>query len=196
MPPHEGCRLPLNVGLLPLPVVPTLTAVTHPHRSTSITPASSLLRGSPPLADASLLSASRWEPLVPFRLPSSDRFSSPHESPNESHAPSTPDIAWPVGRLPPCSSRNIGKAPVLMSPKQISMLERRFTCVRLSHSYLTRSLPRLLTMTFTTAVFGRSSSWRFGAFSYKTAPKGPLSSFVQHDADRASVFMTQCHFLP
>src|SRR5215468_8263183 len=39
-----------------------------------------------------------------FRLPSSDRFSSPHESPNESHAPSTPDIAWPVGRLPPCSS--------------------------------------------------------------------------------------------
>src|SRR5215813_1678466 len=24
----------------------------------------------------------------------------PHESPNESHAPSTPDIAWPVGRLP------------------------------------------------------------------------------------------------
>src|SRR5262249_5502059 len=81
-----------------------------------------------------------------------------------------------------------------MSPKQISMLERRFTCVRLSHSYLTRSLPRLLTMTFTTAVFGRSSSWRFGASSYKAAPKGPPSSLVQHDADRTSVFMTpgQC----
>src|SRR5262245_27415372 len=81
-----------------------------------------------------------------------------------------------------------------MSPKQISMLERRFTCVRLSHSYLTRSLPRLLTMTFTTAVFGRSSSWRFGASSYKAAPKGPPSSLVQHDADRTSVFMTQCQF--
>src|SRR5215510_10693156 len=78
-----------------------------------------------------------------------------------------------------------------MSPKQISMLERRFTCVRLSHSYLTRSLPRLLTMTFTTAVLGRSSSWRFGASSYKAAPKGPPSSLVQHDADRTSVFMTQ-----
>jgi len=51
-------------------------------------------------------------------------------------------------------------------------------------------------MTFTTAVFGRSSSWRFGASSYKTAPKGPPSSFVQHDADRISVFMTQCQFLP
>src|SRR5262244_2962616 len=83
-----------------------------------------------------------------------------------------------------------------MSPKQISMLERRFTCVRLSHSYLTRSLPRLLTMTFTTAVFGRSSSWRFGASSYKAAPKGPPSSLVQHDADRTSVFMTQCQLLP
>src|SRR5215467_10200841 len=91
---------------------------------------------------------------------------------------------------------NEGKAPVLMSSKQISMLERRFICIRLSHPYLTRSLPRLLTMTFTTAVFGRSSSWRFGAFSYKTAPKGPPSSFVQHDADRTSVFMTQCHYLP
>src|SRR5262249_14618738 len=81
-----------------------------------------------------------------------------------------------------------------MSPKQISMLERRFTCVRLSHSYLTRSLPRLLTMTFSTAVFGRSSSWRFGASSYKAAPKGPPSSLVQHDADRTSVFMTQGQF--
>jgi hypothetical protein len=67
----------------------------------------------------------------------------PYESPNESHAPSTPDTAWPVGRLPPRSSRNIGKAPVLMSSKQISMLERRFTCVHLSHPYLTRSSPRL-----------------------------------------------------
>src|SRR5262249_53784349 len=65
------------------------------------------------------------------------------ESPNESHAPSTPDTTWPVGRSPPRSSRNIGKAPVSMSSKQISMLERRFTCVRLSHPYLTRSSPRL-----------------------------------------------------
>jgi hypothetical protein len=57
-------------------VGPCSTAVTHPLRSTSITPASSLLRSGPPLSDASLLSASRWEPLVPFRLPSPDRFSS------------------------------------------------------------------------------------------------------------------------
>ena len=34
-------------------------------------------------------------------------------------------------------------------------------------------------MTFTTAAFDRSSSWRFEAFPYRTAPKGPPSSLVQ-----------------
>jgi hypothetical protein len=41
-------------------------------------------------------------------------------------------------------------------------------------------MPRLLTMTFTTTVFDRSSSWQFEASSYKAAPKGPPSSLVQH----------------
>src|SRR4249920_289729 len=40
-------------------------AMTRPLRSTSITPASSLLQGSPPLSGASVLSASRLEPLAP-----------------------------------------------------------------------------------------------------------------------------------
>ena len=44
-------------------------------------------------------------------------------------------------------------------------------------------------MTFTTAVFGRSSSWRFEAFPCRTAPKAPPSSLVQHDA--FSVSLTQ-----
>src|SRR3989442_4428103 len=38
-------------------------------------PASTLLRGSPPLSGASVLSASRLEPLVPFPLASPARFS-------------------------------------------------------------------------------------------------------------------------
>jgi hypothetical protein len=42
--------------------------------------------------------------------------------------------------------------------------------------------PRLLTMTFTTAAFDRSSSWRFEASPYRAAPKGQPSSLVQHDA--------------
>jgi hypothetical protein len=57
-----------TVGLLPgyNPVGPSSTSIACPLRSTSITPASSLLRGSPPLSCASVLLASRLEPLVPF----------------------------------------------------------------------------------------------------------------------------------
>src|SRR5215469_3664800 len=43
-------------------------------------------------------------------------------------------------------------------------------------------MSRLLTTTFTTADFVRSSLWLFGAFPYRTAPKGPPSSFAQHNA--------------
>src|ERR1700719_3113795 len=71
-------RLPPSVEnwrLLLLPVGSLPTAMTHPLRSTSITPASSLLQGSPPLSGASVLSASRLEPLAPFPLPSPARFS-------------------------------------------------------------------------------------------------------------------------
>jgi len=61
--------------VLPLPVDPIQMAMTCSLRSTGITPASSLLRSSPPLADSSVLSASRLEPLVPFPLASPSRFS-------------------------------------------------------------------------------------------------------------------------
>jgi hypothetical protein len=44
---------------------------------------------------------------------------------------------------------------------------------------MTRSSPRLLTMTFTTAAFGRSSSWLFEASPYRATPKGLPSSFAQ-----------------
>jgi len=49
--------------------------MTHPLRSSPIAGPSSLLRGSPPLSGASVLSASRLEPLVPFPLASPARFS-------------------------------------------------------------------------------------------------------------------------
>ena len=71
-------RLPPSVEnseLLLLPVDPLPTSVTCLLRSTGITPASLLLRSSPPLAGASVLSASRFEPLVPFPLASPSRFS-------------------------------------------------------------------------------------------------------------------------
>ena len=37
MPPREGCRLPLIIGFLPLPVDPSQMAMTRSLRSTSIT---------------------------------------------------------------------------------------------------------------------------------------------------------------
>ena len=70
-------RLPPSVELRSLPVAgwSDSTSVTRPLRSASITPASSLLRGGPPLSGASVLSASRLAPLVPFPLESPARFS-------------------------------------------------------------------------------------------------------------------------
>src|SRR6266581_3587690 len=64
MPPVSNrCRLTRVNGDGPLPSL-------HGHY-----PASSLLWSSPPLAGASVLSASRFEPLVPFPLASPSRFS-------------------------------------------------------------------------------------------------------------------------
>src|SRR5258708_40101932 len=78
-----------------------------------------------------------------------------------------------------------------MSSKGFSMLHRRFACARLSDSYLTCSKTRLLTITFTTAVFGRSSLWQFEPHPYRPTPKGLPSSLVQHDALASS-----CHNHP
>src|SRR5262249_59312809 len=70
------------------------------------------------------------------------------------------------------------------------MRHQRFACAHLSHPYLTCSTSRLLTMTFTTAAFDRSSSWRFEALPYRMAPKGPPSSLVQHGALAPSLHNT------
>src|SRR3954447_26044774 len=78
------------------------------------------------------------------------------------------------------------QSPVLVSSGSLSMRHRRFACARLPDPYMTQSQPRLLTMTFTTADFGRSSSWRFEASSYKTAPEGLPPSLAQHDAFASS----------
>ena len=63
-----GRGLPSSIDYRVRPVAgcPEPMAVTCPLRSTGITPASTLLRSSPPLSGASVLSASRLEPLAPF----------------------------------------------------------------------------------------------------------------------------------
>ena len=70
------------------------------HYSTS-----QLIRGSPPLADALVLWASRFVRLC--LLPSHRQRGSqvPYESPDWTHAASAPDTARPVSRHLPCFSR-------------------------------------------------------------------------------------------
>src|ERR1700732_3644400 len=69
LPPSVACQVPPVAG------GPDPTSLPRSLRSTEITPASSLLRSSPPLSGASVLSASRLEPLAPFPLASPGRFS-------------------------------------------------------------------------------------------------------------------------
>jgi|SRR5262245_45791132 len=68
VPSHEGCRLPLTKGSSRQADWPKSTAMTYPLRSTTITAASSLVRGSPPLSGASVLSASRVGAACAFSL--------------------------------------------------------------------------------------------------------------------------------
>src|SRR5438445_2548627 len=75
-------------------------------------PASSLLRGSAPLAGASVLSASRLEPLAPCM----GLFLS--RSLIELRAAYMPDAAWAVSVHLPSLSREKGQPPVLTSPTQ------------------------------------------------------------------------------
>ena len=63
------------------------------------------------------------------------------------------------------------------------MRPQRFISIRLSNPHMTRSLSRLLTITFTTAAFDRSSSWLFEAFPYRTAPKDLPSSWTLIGSD-------------
>jgi hypothetical protein len=192
VPPREGCRLPLRLGLLPA------SRLTHAQRrrpalrSTAVTAASSLLRGVRPCPTHRYFRPHGGSRLCLFAWHRRTGSQVPYESPNESHAPSTPDTAWPVGRLPPRSSRNIGKAPVLMSSKQISMLERRFTCVRLSHPYLARSSPRLFHDVHHRGFWPKQL---MAVWSLLLQSGSEGSSFISRTARRrrTGVFMTQCH---
>src|SRR5665647_2165586 len=115
-------RRELELLLLPvgsLPNVGDLPPSLHGHY-----PASSLLRSSPPLGGASVLSASRVRRLCLFPCHRHTGSQVPYESPNESHASYTPDTAWPVSRFPPYFSRSSSEAPLLMLPKAFRCFDR------------------------------------------------------------------------
>ena len=113
----EGCRRPprpAGSSCCQLPRI-DLHAGGLPPSLHGNYPASTLLRSSPPLACASVLSASRFHRLCLFPYHRKPGSQVPYESPDWSHASCTPDIAWPVSRFPPDCSRSGEATPVLMS---------------------------------------------------------------------------------
>jgi len=60
----EGCRLPLNFGLLPLPVGPIHRRWPAPFAPQPLQPLPALLRSSPPLSGASVLRPCGWTACV------------------------------------------------------------------------------------------------------------------------------------
>ena len=80
-----------------------------------VLPRSSLLRSSPSLASASVLSASWFCHLCAFPYHHRPGSQVPYESQDTSHAFYTPDIAWAVSRWLPYLSQSKCKTPVLMS---------------------------------------------------------------------------------
>src|SRR5258708_9501545 len=125
-------------------------------------PASSLLRGSPPLSGASVLSASRLEPLAPFPLASPARFSRSIQEPGRESRHLHAGCRLSSLRHPPSLSRRMGQPSVLTSSKQISTLLQQFAYARLSRPCLTGSSPDF-SATFTTMAcmgFSLSSGFR------------------------------------
>ncbi len=110
--------------------------MTHPLRSSPITGPSSLLRGSPPLSGASVLSASRLEPLAPFPLASPARFSRSVPEPGRAsrclHAGCRSVSIRTSSELIP----GVGQPPVSTPSNPISTLQKQFACARLSRPYL------------------------------------------------------------
>ena len=96
-------------------------------RSTGIAPASSLLRSSPPLIGASVLSASRLTPFAPFPLASPLTFRTRAWS---SFAPPTCRMLLGPHQASPELIPEEGSPPVLTSPNPLSTCHQRFACAR------------------------------------------------------------------
>src|SRR5262249_10943499 len=120
----------LPVASWPAPNVGDLPPSLHGHY-----PASSLLRSSPPLPAASVLSASQVRCLYLFLSHRWPVYHVPHESQNESLPSYPPAPAWPEVSSPPHSSWSSGATPVLMPSKAFRCVTRgSLTLISLIHT--------------------------------------------------------------
>ena len=138
------------------PVGPRSTAMTHPLRSTGITPLHHYYRAVRPSPAHRYFRPRGWSRLRLFPWHRRPGSHVPYKSQIELRAAYMPDAAWAVSVHPPSLSRKMGQPPVLTSSNRFSTLHRRFTCVRLSQSCLPESCFGF-SATFTTIAFDDSS---------------------------------------
>ena len=128
------------------PVGPTSTSMTHPLRSTGITPLHHYYGAVRPSPAHRYFRPRGWSRLC-LSLGIAGQ---------ELRAAYMPDAAWAVSVHPPSLSRKSGQPPVLASSNPLSTLHRRFACARLSQSCLPKSCSGF-SATFTTVAFDHSS---------------------------------------
>src|SRR5215472_12874976 len=175
---------------LRLPVDPNSTWMTCPLRSVGITPLLHYYETVRP-CPADQYFRPRGASACAFSLSTADRFSS-----------SVPEPGMESRHL--CTGHHMASKQIsaMLIPRAEGTLRFRcrllircdaFSVVHLClsiHSSHDVFYSRLLTMTFTTAAFDRSSSWLFEACFCKPASKGLPSSPAQHHAP-TSAFLTQ-----
>src|ERR1700741_3588604 len=188
--PAKAAAFRQGKEFLRLPVDSNSTWMTCPLRSVGITPLLHYYETVRP-CPADRYCRPRGASACAFSLNTAGRFSSSVPEPG-------------IESRHPCTGHHMASMQVsaMLLPRAEGTL--RFRCRQLirfdafSVVHLRSSLhsshdvmySRLLTMTFTTTAFDRSSSWLFGACSYKPASKGQPSSPVQHHAP-TSAFLTQ-----
>jgi len=121
------------------PVGPCSTAMTHPLRSTGITPLHNYYEAVRPSPAHRYFWPRGWSRLRLFPWHRRPGSHVPYKSLIELRAVYMPDAAWAVSVHPPSLSREKGQPPVLTSSNRFSTLHRRFAYARLSQSCLPKS---------------------------------------------------------
>ena len=152
-----------------------------PLRSAVITTVSSLLRASPPLHSASLLSVLSFCDLHLFdsHLRAGSRV--PYTGLLRAHAILMPDAEQPASGLPLSLSRSGGEIPVLTS-LTLTTLHQWFTCVHLHGAYLP-ILYGLFLAVHLPCLFNRAAQGDLTglpASSRRGASPHPVYSFSRH----------------
>ena len=141
----------MNIGFLPLPVDPISKAMTHPLRSTGITPLQHYYEAVRPSPAHRYFRPRGWSRLRLFPWHRRPGSHVPYKSQIELRAAYMPDAAWAVSVHPPSLSRKMGQPPVLTSSNRhfcsgsLALASLNRACRNLVPTFPQRSPPSLLT---------------------------------------------------